>query len=128
MMPYLRPCPFCGSKAEFVNDGSCTLAWFVRCTGCRIHTEREFREFDNDVYGKLAKMWNRRPRITVECNAFLLKGDDENYTYEWLPDQSMDFLEIEEAVRYMSDMDDRAEGGTAVAFQVWASDEKEVKE
>jgi hypothetical protein len=51
----LLPCPFCGGKAEFVQEGS-FYSFKVQCTRCEATTGGS--AFRNDVYN--ASVWNRR--------------------------------------------------------------------
>lgn len=115
-MNELKRCPFCGSEAEFYNDGRCSQAWFVRCKGCGIHTKSEMEGHGNDVFGKLTAVWNHRPYRSIECVPYELEGDDGGY--EWLPDDIRDFDDCADALEYMDDMNSRAEGGRGVAFMV----------
>lgn len=73
----LKPCPFCGGKAE-IDDYSETTPFseeityfFVRCSkcGCRAFTsdtmcnlyyEKDYKEIVNKIKQELAKKWNRR--------------------------------------------------------------------
>ena len=64
----LKPCPFCGSEPELVDN---RLEWYVRCTGCDVtvigkrHAELksdeeseevDWAEFEQSAIDK----WNRR--------------------------------------------------------------------
>ena len=56
-MSGLKPCPFCGGKAEMVEAGTADDVWLVRCTWCQCKTVNH--------YGKLTPelVWNRRAAI-----------------------------------------------------------------
>lgn len=51
----LRPCPFCGGKAEFIKQGS-FYAFKVRCSECDATVGGS--AFRNDSYN--AGIWNKR--------------------------------------------------------------------
>lgn len=54
----LKPCPFCGGKAEMITRKQCLAdAYSVRCTNkhCRGHTQRLVR-----AEQKARNDWNRR--------------------------------------------------------------------
>ena len=55
----LKPCPFCGGKAELASDVfDGRRVWFVRClwSGGGVSVE----SFDRDTPQEAAKLWNRR--------------------------------------------------------------------
>lgn len=55
----LKPCPFCGGKAELVADVfDQKRIWYVRCcgTGCAVFSETADRPTPQEA----AKLWNRR--------------------------------------------------------------------
>lgn len=61
-MPDLKPCPFCGGKAElryipaFRYDGSPLDTWHVLCPACEITTFHCTKE------RTAVRKWNRRPK------------------------------------------------------------------
>lgn len=58
---WLLPCPFCGSKAEYVpvkNLINYATDYYIRCTGCQIET---FAAYSSK--GLARKYWNRRFKI-----------------------------------------------------------------
>lgn len=75
----LKPCPFCGSKAEYILNGvynyGASQGWEfgITCTGCRVSlpakhfvvgvTMNNAGEIvtEKDERDKAARMWNRRP-------------------------------------------------------------------
>ena len=67
-MSELKPCPFCGGKAELIDD---RLSWYVSCGGCSAtvigeraeepETEKQCDQIDWGYYEKSAiKAWNTR--------------------------------------------------------------------
>lgn len=55
----LKPCPFCGGKAEMVSDVfDGRQVWFVQCpwADCEVSVE----SFDRDTPQEAAELWNRR--------------------------------------------------------------------
>lgn len=61
-MEELKPCPFCGSKAELY--GECDMVW-VRCSNdnCRAELITRFDEPEDAI-----KEWNQRALYLVPCN------------------------------------------------------------
>lgn len=49
--PKLKPCPFCGGKANLSYAGVCKL---IICGKCLVHTEAY------QTYEEAAEIWNRR--------------------------------------------------------------------
>lgn len=70
----LKPCPFCGGKAEIIPTGNSTVGWKrteVRCKLCGM--TRTFRwithNFDREfIWKKTAELWNRRIDDEVEVD------------------------------------------------------------
>lgn len=67
--PELKPCPFCGSAAEY---GECETDYptehkdcLVRCSNpsCRVRIERNTRVEDHDTKWIVVGLWNRRAKI-----------------------------------------------------------------
>lgn len=60
----LKPCPFCGGKAQFrENHANSRYPHFVECTGCMARTEGS--AFRNDEYNK--QQWNTRHSTPIEA-------------------------------------------------------------
>ena len=62
----LKPCPFCGSDAEFdeISEGQDTGSHFVQCisSACGASSARIFPLMD-DVKALLLERWNKRPNF-----------------------------------------------------------------
>ena len=58
----LKPCPFCGGKAEIYNEGGFGLPkCYVQCEKCKARTYVYVNTKGNFKYMKCAiKAWNRR--------------------------------------------------------------------
>ena len=60
----LLPCPFCGSKAEYLETDEVFPLCFVKCTGengpCYCQTIVVTKSKDFDPKEKLIEIWNRR--------------------------------------------------------------------
>ncbi len=52
----LKPCPFCGGKAELDEDYDSGNIFWVFCTRCGISTDTDY------VSKEAIKAWNRRPK------------------------------------------------------------------
>lgn len=56
----LKPCPFCGGKAEFVSSSPCGIGPFSVCCArgnpCWIHPSTDY--YDTKIVA--AAIWNRR--------------------------------------------------------------------
>jgi len=52
---YLKPCPFCGGKAEIVD---CVGKYFVRCRKCMVNQDRLYSQKCS-----AAKAWNKSVKI-----------------------------------------------------------------
>lgn len=63
-MPDLKKCPFCGSKAEYLETDEAFQLCFVKCTGenvpCYCQTIVLTKSKDFDPKEKLIEIWNRR--------------------------------------------------------------------
>lgn len=57
-MGKLKPCPFCGGKAEWVLEG-CVVGR-IRCTDCHISQSRI------QPYGPATEAWNRRSKVKTK--------------------------------------------------------------
>ena len=57
----LKPCPFCGGKAEIVRPYYGATGAYIFCTDCRLSTNRGFCR-DNEALEELTVLWNRRVR------------------------------------------------------------------
>lgn len=82
----LKPCPFCGSKAEYALGGiynyGASQGWEfgITCTGCRVSLPTQHFVvgvsmnnageivIEKDERGKAAQMWNRRPSPRVQAD------------------------------------------------------------
>lgn len=58
-MDKLKPCPFCGGKAELENSmrENCSR---IKCTKCRVKTEAFIKSFKYSSDQLAAEAWNRR--------------------------------------------------------------------
>lgn len=63
-MDELKPCPFCGSKAEYLETSDPIPLCFVKCTGengpCYCQTIAVTKVRDCDPKEDLIRIWNRR--------------------------------------------------------------------
>lgn len=50
----LRPCPFCGGKAEVVVDNETEVLFLIQCTECKAQT------VGHDFLSSAIYAWNRR--------------------------------------------------------------------
>ena len=53
----LKPCPFCGAKAEFVDNGYWCV---VICSKCDATSKSVMHSTDYAAKVKAAELWNRR--------------------------------------------------------------------
>lgn len=63
MSDILKPCPFCGGKAEFMSgrDYAMPTHYYVYCTKCYCRTPIRYDNEKNAI-----KTWNRRIKKEVE--------------------------------------------------------------
>ena len=63
-MEELKPCPFCGGKAEYITESGVRYRYKIQCTSCKIKTGGTV--FENNEFN--AKEWNTRtqPQNTEE--------------------------------------------------------------
>ena len=55
----LKPCPFCGQKAELIHTGKWELT--LRCVRCRMGiVQKTLRQDLIWLAGKMAEGWNKR--------------------------------------------------------------------
>jgi len=62
-MAELKPCPFCGGKAELHHktEAFCLDGYsYVYCTKCRVKTEAFPKSYEHSSDGKAIEAWNRR--------------------------------------------------------------------
>ena len=61
-MDELKPCPFCGGKAELVNYGLTGKLKVVQCSDCGARTRIQANVFDPDIKRgeSIIEAWNRR--------------------------------------------------------------------
>lgn len=75
----LKPCPFCGGKAELVNYGLTGRLKIVQCLDCGART----RAFDTEVKrGESAcDAWNKRkkPKTAIDVHNKLIGSDSFRY-------------------------------------------------
>lgn len=64
----LKPCPFCGGRAQMNYAGERKL---IICSECLIHTE------PYDTYEKAAEAWNRRAYNENVCTKYLPNNGDD---------------------------------------------------
>ena len=57
MMVELKPCPFCGSKADYKDDGQYGYAY---CTCCLARTDERYSWRDSEWKRSVASEWNTR--------------------------------------------------------------------
>ena len=68
----LKPCPFCGSDAVFIDE------YFeepmrIQCTECCAEMRAEFDECTGEG---LIEQWNRRPAIIEKIKEIVRKADE----------------------------------------------------
>lgn len=57
----LKPCPFCGGKAEFIEGCiTCKTTIAVRCTNCNVKTESHPESVNYCAREIAMTEWNRR--------------------------------------------------------------------
>lgn len=67
----LKPCPFCGDRAEIVRVGTARQSSIIACTWCGCSFEANEREHDT------GKQWNQRhSEPTLERAKFILNALD----------------------------------------------------
>lgn len=67
----LLPCPFCGGKAEFGNNGS---SEYIQCKLCKARTEFDFK-FQSGQKGRAWPRW--QARVHLESGAEGMKSAEE---------------------------------------------------
>lgn len=77
----LKPCPFCGGKAELHaidfdewqrHDPDCI--WYVRCNECGACTD----EYTGEAEAEAVAAWNTRARDCDECQLGAVPATEEN--------------------------------------------------
>lgn len=58
-MENLKPCPFCGEKAQVISDERSRLAW-VKCQNCDACSKEVYIGFAYSANEKAIAAWNRR--------------------------------------------------------------------
>ena len=59
--PELKPCPFCGSKAELYEENIFSTKYSrVRCKKCYAETEKVCISLDYAANNRAVELWNRR--------------------------------------------------------------------
>ncbi len=59
----LKPCPFCGGKAELSENPEAFSGWVrVECTNCHVATETFTHGCIEELEKKAINLWNRRCR------------------------------------------------------------------
>ncbi len=71
MAEELKPCPFCGGKANYAEDDNRFFPYRIVCSKCRIGTQFEAK------LGIAIDAWNTR---ATEANAKLIEATQEFYT------------------------------------------------
>ena len=62
----LKPCPFCGGKAELKKDGAYDQSWnymsyaCVECTNCHVTIESHKGDCQDTTEQEAVSKWNRR--------------------------------------------------------------------
>lgn len=67
-MAELKPCPFCGGKAEMEDVGR---LYFVRCRRCGVNQDHLYHSKQAAV-----KAWNRRAYICPVCGVKITEGGE----------------------------------------------------
>lgn len=70
-MSELKPCPFCGGKAElrWWQTRSYETKWFVFCTQCKVSVE------DMESSSKVIEVWNKRHESPTPGGAIVPAGN-----------------------------------------------------
>ncbi|MFG6566716.1 Lar family restriction alleviation protein [Sulfitobacter sp. 1A13679] len=70
MTEHLKPCPFCGGKANMTTeaclDGGGRFA-YVRCSQCKAKSREHYHSYGNDcpvMYQTIRDEWNTRTALT----------------------------------------------------------------
>jgi len=94
----LRPCPFCGSEAELIDN---RLSWHVRCTKCRVvvigtkvaelESEADVELYDwNTIKQSAIDRWNTRfefPLFTFTRSSSAIYQDKDGVMREYAIDE-----------------------------------------
>ncbi len=59
---FLKPCPFCGGKAEIVHPYRGATGAYIFCTNCCLSINHGFCR-DDEALKELTDMWNARVRV-----------------------------------------------------------------
>ena len=60
-MPELKPCPFCGGKAELHHKYELFIGYsYICCTKCGVKTEEVPMSYRDSSDEKATEAWNRR--------------------------------------------------------------------
>lgn len=100
----LKPCPFCGGEAEFIQEDIAGL-YAVNCKECKCRTPFQFN-FGEGSEKKALKVWNRREPIDKivkqleelqERHPYKVVGDYDTYSqynqaWESCSDQAIEIV------------------------------------
>ena len=65
----LKPCPFCGRKAEFrLTQSFFNSAIYVECTNCKCGTKTIEQSIEYTAREKVAEIWNTRVNVISDMN------------------------------------------------------------